>query len=110
MESVHANSAILLFWASVESHGQFCKVPELVEYVGYASFEWRWPESAFEHLGPCMEVQLELVSAVIACFAARYMCSVSRHVQQLCEVMTGICASICNRPATSKQERAQDVK
>ena len=40
MEGVHVNSAILLFWASVESHGRFCKVPELVEYVGYAIFEW----------------------------------------------------------------------
>ena len=57
-----------------------------------------------------MKVQLELVCAVIACFAARYMCSISRHVQQLCEVMTCICALICNRPATSRQERTQDVK
>ena len=40
MESVHVNSAILLFWASVKPHGQLCKVPELVEYVGYAIFEW----------------------------------------------------------------------
>ena len=88
MESVHVSSAILLFWASVKLHCRFCNVPKLVEYVGCATLEWWKSESAFKHYEPCVKVQLEFVYAVSACFAARSMCSVSRHVQQLCEVMT----------------------